>query len=95
MTPSCPGGIHPRKLPQYRIRHGGLLPFDGDGMEDSVVDTYVQETSYAPLKEGLRAGSLLEVPHDEVGRSVGRSVDPSVGPSVIWSVGRLVGRWVF
>lgn len=47
------------------------MPFDGDGMQEHVVDTYVQDSFDAPLAEGLRAGSLLEAPHSEVSRSVG------------------------
>ena len=51
------------------------MPFDGDGMQELVVDKYVQDSSDAPLAEGLKAGSLLEVPHGKVGRSVNRSVN--------------------
>lgn len=44
------------------------MPFDGDGMREYLVDDYVQDSSDPPLVEGLRAGSLLEVPRGEVGR---------------------------
>lgn len=53
---------------QYLINHGGLVPFDGDGMREYLVDEYVRDSSDPPLVEGLRAGSLLEVPREEVSR---------------------------
>lgn len=45
------------------------MPFDGDGMREYLVDEYVRDTSDQPLEEGLRAGSLLEVPRGEVDES--------------------------
>ena len=42
------------------------MPFDGDGMREYLVDEYVRDSSDPPLVEGLRAGSLLEVPRGEV-----------------------------
>lgn len=45
------------------------MPFDGDGMQEYLVDDYVRDTSDPPLVEGLRAGSLLEVPRGEVSRT--------------------------
>ncbi len=51
---------------QYLINHGGLVPFDGDGMREYLVDEYVRDDFDPPLVEGLRAGSLLEVPRGEV-----------------------------
>eukprot|EP00903_Cladosiphon_okamuranus_P013614 g12679.t1 len=50
---------------KYLINHGGLVPFDGDGMREYLVDEYVRDSSDPPLLEGLRAGSLLEVPRGE------------------------------
>lgn len=49
------------------INNGGLVPFDGDGMREYLVDEYVRASSDPPLVDGLRAGSLLEVPRGEVG----------------------------
>lgn len=42
------------------------MPFDGDGMREYLVDEYVRDSSDPPLVEGLKAGSLLEVPRGEV-----------------------------
>lgn len=35
-------------------------------MREYLVDDYVRDGSDAPIEAGLRAGSLLEVPRDEV-----------------------------
>ncbi|CAM9431453.1 unnamed protein product [Ectocarpus sp. 4 AP-2014] len=50
---------------KYLINHGGLVPFDGDGMREYLVDDYVRDSTDPPLVEGLRAGSLLEMPRGE------------------------------
>lgn len=42
------------------------MPFDGDGMREYLVDDYVRDSTDPPLVEGLRAGSLLEMPRGEV-----------------------------
>lgn len=74
MPPHLPAPPPPLELPpvnkfmQYLINHGGLVPFDGDGMREYLVDEYVRDDSEPPLVEGLRAGSLLEVPRGEVSR---------------------------
>ena len=52
---------------QYTVDNGDLAPFDGDGMRERLVDEYVRDYSDQPHVEGLRAGSLLMVPREEVG----------------------------
>lgn len=53
---------------QYTTSNGVLVPFDGDGMREYQVDKYVRDYSDPPHVEGLKAGSLLEVPS---GKKVG------------------------
>lgn len=53
-------------MSKYLVNNGGLLPFDGDGMREYLVDECVHDEQDGPLARGLRAGSLLEVPRKEV-----------------------------